>query len=51
MSAAVIPVVIVGAGPSGVTAAWIGFGSVFWVCAALAAVAAGLLLARAAARS
>ena len=33
---------------TGVTAAAIGFGSVFWVCAALAAVAAGLLLARAA---
>jgi MFS transporter, SET family, sugar efflux transporter len=36
---------------TGVTAAWIGFASVFWVCAALAAVAAGLLLARAAART
>jgi SET family sugar efflux transporter-like MFS transporter len=36
---------------TGVTAAWIGFGSVFWVCAALAAVAAALLLARAASRS
>jgi SET family sugar efflux transporter-like MFS transporter len=33
---------------TGVTAAWIGFASVFWVCAVLAAVAAGLLLARAA---
>jgi SET family sugar efflux transporter-like MFS transporter len=33
---------------TGVTAAAIGFGGVFWVCAALAAVAAGLLLARAA---
>ena len=36
---------------TGVTAAAIGFGSVFWVCAALAAVAASLLLARAALRS
>jgi SET family sugar efflux transporter-like MFS transporter len=36
---------------TGVTAAAIGFGSVFWVCGALAAVAAGLLLARAASRS
>jgi SET family sugar efflux transporter-like MFS transporter len=36
---------------TGVTATAIGFGSVFWVCAALAAVAAGLLLARAASRS
>jgi SET family sugar efflux transporter-like MFS transporter len=36
---------------TGVTAAAIGFGSVFWVCAALTAVAAGLLLARAASRS
>lgn len=36
---------------TGVTAAAIGFGGVFWVCAALAAVAAGLLLARAASRS
>jgi SET family sugar efflux transporter-like MFS transporter len=31
---------------TGVTTAAIGFGNVFWVCAALAAVAAGLLLAR-----
>jgi SET family sugar efflux transporter-like MFS transporter len=36
---------------TGVTAAAIGFGNVFWVCAALAAVAAGLLLVRAASRS
>jgi hypothetical protein len=33
---------------TGVTAAAIGFGNVFWVCAALAA---GLLLVRAASRS
>jgi MFS transporter, SET family, sugar efflux transporter len=36
---------------TGVTAASIGFGGVFWVCAALAVVAASLLLARAASRS
>jgi MFS transporter, SET family, sugar efflux transporter len=35
---------------TGVTAAVIGFGGVFWVCAALAAVAAALLLARASCR-
>jgi MFS transporter, SET family, sugar efflux transporter len=36
---------------TGITAAAIGFGSVFWVCAALSVLAASLLLARAASRS
>ena len=46
-SSAFMSAVVLAGAIAGVVAAAVGFGNVFWVCAALAAVAAGLLLARA----
>jgi len=46
-SSAFMSAVVLAGAITGVTAAAIGFGNVFWVCAALAVVAVGLLLARA----
>jgi len=46
-SSAFMSAVVLAGAITGVVAAAVGFGNVFWVCAALAAVAAGLLLARA----
>jgi len=43
--------VMVAGALTGVTATAVGYGNVFWVCAALSAAAGGLLLARTAQRS